>query len=69
MSIRGLTTKRMAAIFNEWNRRYAENPGEFSECLDDEGNPIQDYGLEAAQTFNRIADEMDAAGTLPRLQR
>ena len=32
-------------LFNEGNKRYAENPEEFeASTIDKEGNPIKDYG-------------------------
>lgn len=60
------TQQRMAAIFNEWARRYAENPDDFGEILDADGKPVDDYGQRSALCFEKIADEMDAAGQLPR---
>ena len=60
------TQQRMAAIFNEWARRYAENPDDFGEILDADGKPVEDYGQRSALYFEKIADEMDAAGQLPR---
>jgi hypothetical protein len=60
------TQQRMTAIFNEWARRYAENPDEFGAILDADGKPVEDYGLCCALYFEKIADEMDAAGQLPR---
>lgn len=60
------TQQRMAAIFNEWARRYAENPDDFGEIIDADGKPVEDYGQRSALYFEKIADEMDAAGQLPR---
>ncbi len=53
-----LTEPQMAAVFNEWARRYAEAPETFGEILDQQGRPISDYGLRAARTFARIAAEI-----------
>ena len=39
-----VTQQRMAAIFNEWAKRYAVNPSEFSEIIDENGNVVKDYG-------------------------
>ncbi|MAT51421.1 MAG: hypothetical protein CMK32_09595 [Porticoccaceae bacterium] len=57
--------KRMAMIFNEWARRYSESPESFTEVLDADGKPIEDYGECCVETFKSIADEMDAKGLLP----
>ena len=59
------TQQRMTAIFNEWARRYAENPDDFGAILDADGKPVDDYGQQCALYFEKIADEMDAAGLLP----
>jgi hypothetical protein len=59
------TETRMTMIFNEWARRYAENPDDWSEILDDDGNPFDDYGESAMRTFTKIAKEMDDSGLLP----
>jgi hypothetical protein len=57
--------KRMSAIFNEWVKRYAENPEEFCEILDEEGKPFEDYGDNAAAYFLKIEKEMDEQSLLP----
>jgi hypothetical protein len=59
------TQQRMTAIFNEWARRYAANPGEFSDILDADGKPVEDYGQSCTLYFEKIADEMTQAGLLP----
>ncbi len=61
-----VTETRMTMTFNEWARRYADNPGEFGEIIGPDGKAVADYGERAMRTFNRIADEMDAANALPR---
>ena len=61
-----ITIARMAAIFNEWARRFSEKPDEFKEILDADGKADASYGEGAAHYFNKIAEEMDAAGVLPR---
>lgn len=57
--------KRQAAIFNEWAKRYAEDPDSFSNILDADGRPAEDYGEQCAMYFDDIAQEMDAKGLLP----
>ena len=61
-----ITQQRMTMIFNEWALRYASNPDNFGAILDDAGLPITDYGQQCTFYFEEIADELDAAGTLPR---
>jgi hypothetical protein len=56
----------MARVFNEWARRYADNPAEFGEQLDGDGKPFDDYGDACAAYFARLADEMDATDAQPR---
>jgi hypothetical protein len=55
----------MAAIFNEWAKRYSENPDAFGPIFDDEGKPVTDYGVRCARYFKKVADEMDSKGILP----
>lgn len=54
------TQQMMADIFNEWARRYAENPDEFGEILDADGRPVEDYGQRCVLYFESIATDMDA---------
>jgi hypothetical protein len=61
-----VTMKRIAGIFNEWNKRYAENPDNFGDTLDKNGNPIEDYGERCAVYFTRIAAELDEQKLLPK---
>lgn len=60
------TQTRMAMVFNEWAKRYADNPAAFSDVLGEDGRPVEDYGVCCALYFEQLADEMDAAGLLPR---
>ena len=59
------TQKRMAIIFNEWANRYAANPSEFSEILDENGNVVDDYGSSCAIYFEKLANELGEKGLLP----
>jgi len=61
-----ITQKRMAMIFNEWVKRYAEDPGAFDDLLDKYGKPFEDYGEGAAVYFATLTAEMDKAGLLPK---
>ena len=61
-----ITEQRMTMIFNEWAKRYAENPDEFSDILDGDGNPVSDYGESCTRYFKKLADELDSKGILPK---
>lgn len=50
--------QRIAAIFNEWARRYAQNPDEFGAILDADDKPVEDYGQQCAIYFEEIARDM-----------
>lgn len=63
-----IVQKRMTIIFNEWAERYAANPSEFGSILDGDGKPVTDYGQNCAHYFEKIANELDAAGKLQRPQ-
>lgn len=52
----------MAEVFNEWARRYAEDPESFSEILDGSGKPVTDYGEVCAIYFERLDRELQAKG-------
>lgn len=56
------TQQMMADIFNEWARRYAENPNEFGAILDAEGEPVEDYGERCVLYFESIANGLDTNG-------
>jgi len=61
-----ITKNRMAKIFNEWARRYSENPDEFDDILDEDGNPVSDYGECCALYFEKLANELDEQNILPK---
>lgn len=48
----------MAAVFNEWVKRYADNPNEFGDILNSDGRPFTDYGEQAAAYFAKLSLEM-----------
>ncbi len=58
--------EQLTIIFNEWASRYAKNPEEFGEILDEEGNPVEDYGKQCAIYFLEITEEFDNKGLLPK---
>jgi predicted HTH domain antitoxin len=53
-----MTEKRASIIFNEWVRRYAKDPEEFSKILDENGKPYKDYGDMAAAYFMFLDREL-----------
>ena len=60
-----VTQQRMAAIFNEWAKRYADNHSEFSDILNENGDIVIDYGESCAIYFEKLAKELDEKGLLP----
>lgn len=52
-------------IFNEWARRYAADPDAFGAILDENGRPVEDYGINCTHYFNQIATDMEEEGKLP----
>ncbi len=60
------TQRRMRMIFDEWARRYAEDPNEFDGILGKDGKPVEGYGEGCAIYFAKIAGEMDVRGLLPK---
>jgi len=61
-----VTQQRMAAIFNEWAKRYAVNPSEFSEIIDENGNVVKDYGESCVIYFEKLSKELYEKDLLPR---
>ena len=61
-----ITKERMAKIFTEWAKRYSENPEEFSDVLNESGEPVFDYGENCVAYFEKLANEMDHNGLLPK---
>lgn len=53
-----VTEERLAVLFDEWNRRYAENPDSFSENLDGDGNAITGYGANCARYIVKLNEEI-----------
>ena len=50
--------QRMTIIFNEWAKRYSNNPELFTDILDEDGNPVSDYGECCAIYFTELEDEL-----------
>jgi len=50
-----MNIKRLAALFNEWARRY---PSEFSEIIDENGNPVKDYGENCVVYLQKLQEEL-----------
>ena len=61
-----VTQQKMADIFNEWAKRYAVNPSEFSEIIDENGNVVKDYGESCVIYFEKLSKELDEKDLLPR---
>lgn len=58
--------QRLVRIFNEWARRYADDPDSFGPILDADGRPVTDYGEQCAVYFERIGNELDAANNMTK---
>lgn len=54
-----VTHKRLADIFNEWNKRYSENPDDFKNNLNKDGKPLEDYGECCADYFEKLAKKFN----------
>jgi len=55
---------RNKSIFNEWARMYADDPESFSDILDENGNAITDYGINAANTYAMIESDLIHNGVI-----
>nr|WP_158651694.1 hypothetical protein [Marinobacterium profundum] len=53
-----LTPEQMAAVFNAWAERFADDPAAFDDILDEDGIPVEDYGDRCAAYFNQLACEL-----------
>jgi len=53
-----LNKKIMVRLFNTWNKRYAKDPSSFSDSLDEDGKPIEDYGECCAVYFQKLYNEL-----------
>jgi hypothetical protein len=53
-----MSKNRLARIFTEWAKRFAENPREFMDVLDENGDPECDYGRLCAKYFQKIDSEL-----------
>jgi len=55
-----LTTSHttLSAIFNLWAKNYSENPEEWLEILDDNGQPVEDYGECCARYFKVLHTQL-----------
>ena len=61
------TIGQMAAVFNEWAKRYAENEEEFSGLINAAGQP-DDYGERCSRYFLDLMIDLERNGLLPPLR-
>lgn len=54
-----INMKRVAMIFDEWQKRYTENPSKFEKILDEKGEPVTGYGECCAIYFKKLASELN----------
>jgi len=57
------TKGNISAVFNEWARRFAENPGAFGPVVGDDGKLISDYGERCEAYFLRVYQELGNGAT------
>jgi hypothetical protein len=55
-----MTQEETAAVFEEWKRRYDEDPESYQGCEAFKADPPKSYGEAAARYFFFIIDEMTA---------
>lgn len=60
-----LDQQQIAAVFDEWAKRYANNPEQFGEILDADGKPVEDYGQCCAIYFCKIASDIEVNALHP----
>jgi hypothetical protein len=60
-----ITKHNMALVFDEWAKRYSENPDSFTGVLDENGSPIEGYGNMCAAFFTQLNEEMKSAELVP----
>lgn len=56
-----VSLQHLAAGFDEWARRWADNPGEFREILDSNGRPLTGYGERCATYLSWLLVELSAS--------
>lgn len=60
-----IAQQRMSMIFDEWAKRFEEDPTKFDTILDDDGKVVTEYGERCTRCFEQIADDMK--DVLPKL--
>jgi len=53
-----MSKEQLSTIFNEWAKRYSENPLEWGEVLDENGSPVEDYGGKCAIYFLHLEEQL-----------
>jgi len=61
------TQQRMAIIFDEWRKRWIEDPKDYIP-LEEDGDP-KTYGENCARFFEELANELDEKGLLPKPEK
>lgn len=57
-SMMALIKPTMEAVFEEWFRRYTEDPTQFHKLYDAEGKPIEGYGKQCAAFYKDIEKDL-----------
>lgn len=61
----GINEQRMAALFNEWAKRYQEDPDGFISALAMDAEEPDSYGDACVKYLGELEEEMDRDGLLP----
>lgn len=48
----------LTQIFDEWAKRYSENPEDHIDILNKDGKPTKDIGRDQAECFLKISNEL-----------
>jgi hypothetical protein len=48
----------IALVFEEWHRRWTEDPAGFADKFQTQSEPSDEYGVSAAAFFRSIADDL-----------
>lgn len=53
-----IDSDNLASVFDEWAKRYAENPQEFADILDATGKVIDGYGEQCQLYFVHLHNQL-----------
>ncbi len=53
-----IPAENLPCLFNEWAKRYSENPNSFGVILNESGQPISDYGEKCSKYIQILNKEL-----------